>query len=449
MCSFIVTNITSFVLKLINLKLIPRGPDITNTYKYNNYTFVHNLLHMTGSKTTQPFVNLDEKIVCIYNGEIYNYKEFGNYKSDGECLIDLYLKLGEKFVKKLDGEYAIILIDFKKNKLLLITDTFSKKPLYYSINNDKIGIASYESAITKLGLKDVKKMEANKLKIYDLKSLKLIKDEEIYKFDLRQYKDTYDDVLKALEEAVLKRCKNSPYEIFVCLSSGYDSGTICAILNKYNIEYHTYTIIGKEDKNILKKRWKLNKDNVISCAKLNYEWRNFKKQKKKIQECEDFNMKTTREDYDIKKDAASVGMSFICEDAKKNKRRIYLSGQGADEIISDYSINGEEFYNLSCFGGKFPDNLKDIFPKSSLDEDCIWKNFYNNFQKAFLGKEEYISGFYGIEGRYPYLDKNFVQEYLSLTKDLKMKFYKSPLHEYMTRENYPFKIEKQGFAVLK
>ena len=174
MCSFIVTNITSFVLKLINLKLIPRGPDITNKYKYNNYTFVHNLLHMTGSITKQPFVNLDEEIICIYNGEIYNYKDFGDYKSDGGCLIDLYLKLGEKFAKKLDGEYAIVLIDFKKNKILLITDTFAKKPLYYSINDDKIGVASYESAINKLGLKEIKKMEANKLKIYDLKSLKLI-----------------------------------------------------------------------------------------------------------------------------------------------------------------------------------------------------------------------------------------------------------------------------------
>ena len=70
-----------------------RGPDNTtiNFDENNNILFMHNLLSITGKFTKQPF--LKDDIVCLYNGEIYNYKEFGNYNSDGECLIDLYKKI--------------------------------------------------------------------------------------------------------------------------------------------------------------------------------------------------------------------------------------------------------------------------------------------------------------------------------------------------------------------
>ena len=55
-------------------------------------TFIHNLLSITGNFTIQPFI--ENNIICLYNGEIYNY---GDYKSDGECLIPLYKKHGFDF----------------------------------------------------------------------------------------------------------------------------------------------------------------------------------------------------------------------------------------------------------------------------------------------------------------------------------------------------------------
>ena len=68
-----------------------RGPDDTCVHidETNGFMFIHNLLSMTGKITQQPFI--DGNIICLYNGEIYNYKDFGNYKSDGLCLIDLYM----------------------------------------------------------------------------------------------------------------------------------------------------------------------------------------------------------------------------------------------------------------------------------------------------------------------------------------------------------------------
>ena len=128
-------------------------------------------------------------------------------------------------------------------------------------------------------------------------------------------------------------------------------------------------------------------------------------------------------------DNGAIGVSHICSIAKPLDKIIYLSGSGADEIISDYGFNGVKHYGHSTIGGRFPHDLKDVFP---------WKNFFGNTQRAYLMKEETVTGTWGIEGRYPFLDKQVVQEFLWLTPDLKNKNYKSPIYNYLTIYQYPF-----------
>jgi hypothetical protein len=92
----------------------------------------------------------------------------------------------------------------------------------------------------------------------------------------------------------------------------------------------------------------------------------------------------------------------------------------------------------SCFKGKFPDKLDSIFP---------WNNFFSGSMREYLTKDEFIIGSLGIEARYPFLDKNLVQEFLWLAPELKNKFYKAPLHEYLKQNNFPFREnEKKGFS---
>jgi asparagine synthetase B (glutamine-hydrolysing) len=122
-------------------------------------------------------------------------------------------------------------------------------------------------------------------------------------------------------------------------------------------------------------------------------------------------------------------MSFIFRQSSAKKQRVYLSGQGGDEIYSDYGYNGKKFYKHSQFGGKFPKDLAQIFP---------WRSFYGGTQLSYLSKEENVSGLHGIEGRYPLLDKYVVQEFLWLVPDLKNKYYKGPIHAYMEQNHYPF-----------
>ena len=131
-----------------------------------------------------------------------------------------------------------------------------------------------------------------------------------------------------------------------------------------------------------------------------------------------------------------MGLAAICNRANSDKKRIYMSGQGSDEIISDYGFNGSKFYDHSEFGGNFPEDLNGFWP---------WRSFYDGTQIKYLNKEEYTAGHFGIEARYPFLDKDLVQEFLWLDSSLKNSKYKSALSEYLEANDFPFKNEKIGF----
>jgi asparagine synthase (glutamine-hydrolysing) len=450
MCGINIFNFVINNLDYINYYLKHRGPDCCNHLVYKDIFFNHNLLHITGKISTQPFIDILNEIVCIYNGEIYNYKDFGEYDSDGKCLIDLYKKYGKTFIEYLDGEFAIALFDFKKNIFIISTDIFSTKPLWYSINSttNKMGISSYESCLNRAGLEDCIKLKANTTQIYNLNTLKLLETRQVYQFKLNQFKTTYDDWCSAFLESIKKRVANDNYPVFVCLSSGYDSGAICAALNIIGKEYYTYTIVAIENIDIINKRLELNKKFCLGNNVVNFTENEFNMIKKDIiLESERFIYKThdlSGKDV-VTDDDASVGLSKICRLASEDKIRIYLSGQGADEIMSDYSKNGQPIYHHSCFSGKYPDNLNDILSNDPYC-DMIWKSFYSGIQEDYIGKEEVISGRHGIEGRYPYLDKNLVQEFLSLTPELKKNAYKAPLDFFFKKYNYPYDVGiKIGF----
>ena len=135
------------------------------------------------------------------------------------------------------------------------------------------------------------------------------------------------------------------------------------------------------------------------------------------QNCEDYNYKN----YRVLDDKACQGLGYISKLAQKENYKIYLSGQGADEIISDYGWGGFKIYPHSQFGGLFPKNLTQVFP---------WKSFFSGTQIDYINKEECVAGCYGMETRYPFLDVELVQEFLWLTSELKNKSYKSCIKEY-------------------
>lgn len=434
MCGFAVSNILN--LKDTNSFCKRRGPDLTNSKVINGIEFLHNLLHITGELTTQPIVQDD--VVCVFNGEIYNYREFGDYKTDGDCIIDLYEKEGDGFVKRLDGEFALCLIDFTDKKIIISNDTFSCKPLWYEFTNGKFGVASYESQLTGLGFTSPKKLQANLTQVYDTETLQKIKQYNNFTFCTHQHKNSFDDWLTAFGNSIRKRTANTSKGMFVGMSSGYDSGAIACELTKQGIDFKAYSILNNENDSVLQQRLRMVKNSEAFFLKPD----EFQKWKNELRNnCENFAYDDGFRNYDIKKDQASMGLSAICHRANGEGRRIYFSGQGADEIISDYGFGGKKIYKHSEFGGLFPANLNGFFP---------WHSFYDGTQIQYLNKEEYVAGHFGIETRYPFLDRQLVQEFLWLSHDLKNSKYKSALDEYLLINEFPYQPqEKRGFHVIE
>ena len=278
-----------------------------------------------------------------------------------------------------------------------------------------------------------------------LKTHKIIETDFVYKFDLTQTKDYYEDWIQAFQDSVKKRTTGISKKLFIGLSAGYDSGLIYLELIKNNTPFYSYTVYGNENENIINQRLKIT-NHFHKHVKLTYNPSIQKVYKKYIiSHSEPYRFeienssKTYTENKLLSEDDGAISLARICQFSKKDKCKIFLSGIGSDEIISDYGFNGKKFGPHSNFGGLFPENLNSIFP---------WPSFYKSTMQSYLSKEEYVCGCYGIEARYPFLDKKVVQEFLLLSASLKNKNYKAPIHYYFKKTNFPFEAgRKTGFSI--
>lgn len=449
MCSFIVSNFDLDDLDFVNFFTSKRGPDLTNKEEIHGFYYVQNLLSITGTFAAQPFVDEAAKVVSVFNGEIYNYNHFlGNAESDGYCINPAYHDKGISFIKELEGEFAIVIVDQKKKRIIASTDTFATKPLWVGRRGDKICFTTYESVLKRLKIKRRFKLKANTTYIFNIDSLEIEQTYTVRSFDIHhQHKDHYNDWISAFEVSIRKRSHHLKERMFIGLSSGYDSGAIACELNKQGVAFNTYSIVADENSRILNQRIELLSSSGIATEKIYLTYSEYDEAKDYIKaNAEEFAYQIQRDgeitpNEWMTEDQGAVGLAHISDKAKKADIKIYLSGQGADEILSDYGFAGERYFEHSTFGGKFPTNLAEVFP---------WNNFYESTQLSYLAKEEAVSGAFGIEGRYPFLDADLVQEFLWLHPDLKNKHYKAPLHEYLIRNDFPFQVnQKIGFGADK
>lgn len=247
----------------------------------------------------------------------------------------------------------------------------------------------------------------------------------VWDFD-RQHKDSYDDWITAFEAAIRKRAVPG---CFLGLSSGYDSGAIACELLRQNVPFKAYLYCGMENLPVLQARAALVPD---------FQW--FEPDPRTVDHLREYadNEKYTifydgkETDMHLLDDGGVFGVATISKLALAEDRRVSLSGQGGDEILSDYSL----YPRQSELRGVFPEHLRK------------WRNFDRGCQESYLMKEEYAAGAYSIETRYPYLDRLLVQEFLWLTAEAKNRYYKAPLREYLKRHRFPFaENEKRGFSV--
>lgn len=364
------------ILKKMNKSLAHRGPDDQGEeiYKLSNSRWVGlaqrrlSIIDLT-QKGHQPMHSNDKRVSVVFNGEIYNYKELQNQlkgynfnsQSDTEVIIASYLKWGLNFVKKINGMFAIALLDRKEEKLYLIRDRIGKKPIYYCNHNNQIIFASELKAIllfpdikkeintNNMGLyfnkryiaapntiyKNIYKLEAGSILCYsndNVKKWKYWDVSEKYnilrKDKINNYGQAKEDLKKLLFKAVDLRL-SADVSVGAFLSGGFDSSLICAIAQQISKSPIKTFSVGFYDKSF---------DEAIYAKKI-AEYLGTEHEEMYISEKEMLSLVESIPVYydEPFADASQIPTMLVSSLAKK-KVSVVLSGDGGDEFFGGYNI---------------------------------------------------------------------------------------------------------------
>lgn len=407
-------SLRSQVLEM-SKKIRHRGPDWSGVFQDDFTIMAHERLAIVDPTSgKQPLYTKDGKVVLAVNGEIYNHQslreEFPDYEfqtqSDCEVILALYQKYGKNFLEKLNGIFAFALYDAEKKVFLVGRDHIGVCPLYHGWDkNGNYYVASELKALESI---------CNKVEIFLPGHFLYSEDgyelQQWYQRDWENYdevKDNTTDIAllrKSLEKAVHRQLMTDvPYGVL--LSGGLDSSIISAITAKYSRQrvesgdtqeawyprLHSFAVglVGSPD---------LEAARMVAehIGSVHHEI-HFT-----IQEGLDavrdviYHLET----YDVTTVRASTPMYLLARVIKSMGIKMVLSGEGSDELFGGYlyfhkAPNAEEFH-------------KETVRKLSKLHlyDCLRAN------KALMS--------WGIEGRVPFLDKEFMDVAMRINPQDKM-----------------------------
>lgn len=396
-------------------KMRHRGPDWTGIYSSDNAVLVHERLSIVDPfNGAQPLYNKERSNVLAVNGEIYNHKDLESKltvdfefqtKSDCEVILALYKEKGINFLEDLNGIFAFILYDAEKNEYLIARDHIGIVPLY--MGYDEFGnfyVASEMKALISV-CKTINEFPAG--------SYLSSKDGEIKKYYSRDWmsyenvKDNTTDISqlrKGLEDAVKRQLMcDVPYGVL--LSGGLDSSVISAITKRFAAnrieddsqsaawwpQLHSFAIGLKGAPDLAKAK------TVADALGTVHHEINFTVQDG-IDALRDviYHIET----YDVTTIRASTPMYLMARYIKAMGIKMVLSGEGSDELFGGY-----------LYFHKAPD-AKEFHEETvrKLDQlhlyDCLRAN------KSLMA--------WGVEGRVPFLDKEFIDIAMRLNPKDKM-----------------------------
>lgn len=396
-------------------KIRHRGPDWSGIHCSGSAILAHERLSIVDPESGgQPLFSPDGKQVLAVNGEIYNHQEIrerykGRYDfqtgSDCEVILALYRDKGIDFLEDLNGIFAFALYDEEQDAFLIARDHIGVIPLYIGYNADgKVFVASELKALEG----ECERYEPFLPGHYYWSKAPGMKP--WYKRDWMEYdnvKDnpaSSDDIRKSLCAAV-KRQMMSDVPYGVLLSGGLDSSVISAITESYaerRIEtdsqsrawwprLHSFAVGLKGAPDLAKARLVADYIGTVH-HEINYT----------IQEGLDALRDVIYfiETYDITTVRASVPMYLLARVIKSMGIKMVLSGEGADEIFGGYlyfhkAPSAEEFHKET------------VRKLSKLHQyDCLRAN------KSLSA--------WGVEGRVPFLDKEFLDVAMRTNPKAKM-----------------------------
>ena len=396
-------------------KIRHRGPDWSGIYCGGTAILAHERLSIVDPESgRQPLFSPDRRQVLAVNGEIYNHQEIRErYRdtysfqtgSDCEVILALYRDQGVNFLEQLNGIFAFALYDEEQEAFLVARDPIGVIPLYIGYDDDgKVYVASELKAL---------EGQCQRYEPFPPGHYLYSKDGEIrryYKrdwFDYEQVKDnggTADDVHHALEEAVRRQLMSDvPYGVL--LSGGLDSSVISAIAAKYaqrRVEtggreaawwprLHSFAVGLKGAPDLAKARMVAEHIGTVH-HEINYT----------IQEVLDAIRDVIYfiETYDVTTVRASTPMYLLARVIKSMGIKMVLSGEGADEVFGGYL-----YFHKAPNAKAFHEETVRKLSKLHL-YDCLRAN------KSLAA--------WGVEGRVPFLDKEFLDVAMRLNPQLKM-----------------------------
>ena len=396
-------------------KIRHRGPDWSGIYTGWSAILCHERLSIVDPESgKQPLFSSDKKQVLAVNGEIYNHQDIrrryaGKYQfqtgSDCEVILALYRDKGIDFLEDLSGIFAFALYDAERDEFLIARDPIGVIPLYIGYDDDgKVYVASELKALE--GQCD--RYEPFLPGHYYWSREPGMK--RYYKRDWFSYDAVKDnaasvtDIHEALEAAV-KRQLMSDVPYGVLLSGGLDSSVISAIAEKFSerrIEdddkerawwprLHSFAVGLKGAPDLAKA--KLVADYIGTVHhEINYT----------IQEGLDAIRDVIYfiETYDVTTVRASTPMYLLARVIKSMGIKMVLSGEGADEIFGGY-----------LYFHKAPS------PKAFHEETV--RKLSKLYMYDCLRANKSLSA-WGVEGRVPFLDKEFLDVAMRTNPEAKM-----------------------------
>ena len=316
------------------MMLTNRGPDSGNWNVSNDkITGFRRLAIMDGSaKGEQPFKVEQDTLMC--NGEIFNHKELinkynlvCNSKSDCECIIHLYHKIGfESMIKELIGDFAIVL--FTKNKLYFGRDRIGVRPLFYGFTREgNFALASYARSLADFCLNVNPVVPGWGEYTYGNQSV------DFFSYDPpkpREFKSDITEIVNKLLITTVKDRLMSDRPIGCLLSGGLDSSLItsilCRLIGSNNVRTYSIGMEGSID---------------LSHARKVADFLGTQHTEVTFTPDEGINaipdVIRDLESYDITTIRASVGMWLLAKYIRENTDDIVLySGEGADELFCGY-----------------------------------------------------------------------------------------------------------------
>ena len=393
-------------------QLAARGPD-----EYKTYTdaFVHMdfyRLAINGlTNGSQPMFYKNYVLIC--NGEIYNHKHLeasAAYspltQSDCECILPYFHSFGiAKTCQAIDGVFAFVIWDIANKILYVGRDRFGVRPLFYSQTGNVVQFSSEVKGMV---------LESHSILRFPPGCRGIVHDNKIaineyFYYRWNDVRDTKEPVLNSihmtLNKAVKKRMMTDR-PVGCLLSGGLDSSLITALVRKYlpaHIPLKTFSIgfAGSPDLKYAR----------IVADFLKTEHHEFIVEPSEFLEAIDEVIRVT-ESYDITTIRASVGNYLVCK--KIVGSTVIFNGDGADEVCGGYLYH-QNAPTLADFHQESVNLLKEIHAFDGLRSDRC------------------CSG-HGLEPRTPFLDRDFVNYYMSIP--IELRFDKSRQEKYLLREAF-------------